>query len=145
MRRKPKRPKENTNSNFNKKNPSQKEKQDMSRVAFFSEPIFSENSFALHAEKRDQSGRQTTTKSSPTQTQDKFPIKITQIVPDILRYQFFQEFASDSSDCLLDVCEKLLQKYKKTRKGELLQTFNGSGTNHETGYDYQVSDILPIH
>ena len=141
MRRKLKRPKENTNSNFNKKNPSQKEKQEMRRDALFSEPIWSENSFAMHAEKRDQSGRQTTTKSS----QDKFPIKITQIVPDILRYQFFQEFASDSSDCLLDVCEKLLQKYKKTRKGELLQTFNGSGTNHESGYDYQVSDILPIH
>ena len=43
------------------------------------------------------------------------------IIPEILRYQFFRKRSSDPNDCLLDVCEKLVQRIKKDGKSDVLR------------------------
>ena len=50
------------------------------------------------------------------------PIPITNIVPEILKNQFFKKKSYNPSDCLLEKCKQLLRRYKKLRKDELLQT-----------------------
>ena len=58
-----------------------------------------------------------------------FDVRIEKIIPEILRLQFFQTRHLDNSDCLLEVCEKYLRRYKDHKKGEL---------RNEDGIDLQL-------
>lgn len=53
--------------------------------------------------------------------QNKSPFQVRNIIPEILRYQFFRKRSSDPNDCLLDVCKKLLQEIKKDGKSDVLR------------------------
>ena len=57
----------------------------------------------------------------PIKTQNKSPFQVQNIIPEILRYQFFRKRSSDPNDCLLDVCKKLLQAIKKDGKSDVLR------------------------
>ena len=60
------------------------------------------------------------------------PLAITNIVPEILKMQFSRKKTYKQSDCLIEKCKQLVQRYKKLRKDELLQTelnINGTITN----------------
>ena len=57
----------------------------------------------------------------PIKTQNKSPFQVQNMIPEILRYQFFRKRSSDPNDCLLDVCKKLLQAIKTDGKSDVLR------------------------
>ena len=58
---------------------------------------------------------------TPIAPRNKSPFQVQKIIPEILRYQFFRKRSSSPNDCLLDVCENLVQGIKKDGKSDVLR------------------------
>ena len=70
--------------------------------------------------------------------------QVRNMIPEILRYQFFRKRSSDPNDCLLDVCEKLLREIKKDGKSDVLRGDTRTKNKHGKNQNAQVIVRLVI-
>ena len=68
-----------------------------------------------------------------------FGIQIDKIIPEILRVQFFQTKLSDSSDCLLEVCEKFFRRYRDKKRTNLQEGHEVNAQSTKMKEDEEVN------